>query len=215
MLIPLAAAGLLALCYGFFLSHRGESWLRSGVKVASTAILALVAVAEGSPWLLVAGLALGAAGDFFLTREGEPNFLAGLGSFLLGHLAYVALFAAQAVGPGLFLSIPWRLTLAAFLLVLTALTYRQLWPHLGVLRLPVAAYVVTICAMGLAALSLPLAWPLGLAVAGAFLFILSDLLLSQQLFIIEAGTRASRALGLALWLTYWPAQALILAAFIV
>lgn len=213
MTIIIGLAALLALCYGLGFAHRGISWPRSLIKTGSTVLLALIALTTGAPWLLTAGLALGAAGDFFLTRPGERNFLAGLGAFLAGHIAYVALFAAisdfaRLTESGI------RLAIAALLIAAAAAVYRQLWPHLGALRIPVAAYVVTICAMGIAALTLPFIWPLALAVAGAFAFILSDMLLSQQLFVVDEGTALSHTLGLALWFTYWPAQALILAAFI-
>ena len=46
-------------------------------------------VLTGAWWtLVVPGLALGALGDFFLTRRAEAAFLAGMGAFAAGHLAY-------------------------------------------------------------------------------------------------------------------------------
>lgn len=78
-----------------------------------TLIMLLIAAGFGDlgdakPWLLAA-LALGLIGDVALLFSSdeppvtaaetqlEPAFLAGLGAFLLGHLAYIAAFAAHGL----------------------------------------------------------------------------------------------------------------------
>ena len=50
---------------------------------------------DGLPTVLLEALALalGALGDFFLSREGQGAFLKGVASFALAHAVYVALFA--------------------------------------------------------------------------------------------------------------------------
>ena len=58
-------------------------------KTAAVAALALAGRLGGVPTLIVAGLALGACADFCLSRPGKVAFLAGMGAFGLGHLAYV------------------------------------------------------------------------------------------------------------------------------
>jgi uncharacterized membrane protein YhhN len=61
--------------------------------------------------------------------------------------------------------------------------------------------------MTLAALALPAPrWP---ALLGALLFLVSDLLLALDLFVLPDG-RLKRAIGRALWAAYWSGQALIL-----
>ena len=40
---------------------------------------------------MTAALVCGAVGDVFLSRDGEQNFLFGLGAFLVGHIAYIGL----------------------------------------------------------------------------------------------------------------------------
>src|SRR5215472_6723042 len=65
-------------------------------KIASIAILAALAIRFDR--LLAIALAFGALGDFFLgvrrlgSLDAEKLFLFGLGSFLAGHLVYIAMF---------------------------------------------------------------------------------------------------------------------------
>jgi len=152
------------------------------------------------------GLVLGALGDIALLSE--HGFLAGLGSFLLGHLAYVV-----AVGTYL----PPRTWLAAAgpyaalpaIVGLGALAY--LWPKLGKLRVPVIFYVVVIIAMVIAAIALVRSDILDmhqnrreLFAAGAVLFFISDLSVARDKFV--ANGFANRVWGLPV---YYGAQVLI------
>ena len=64
------------------------------------ALLAVLAALDDVPgpvrtWLII-GVVLGLVGDVALLGDGETAFMAGLGSFALGHLAYVG--AALTVG---------------------------------------------------------------------------------------------------------------------
>ncbi|QXL84346.1 lysoplasmalogenase [Comamonas sp. NLF-1-9] len=129
-------------------------------------------------WLL---LALGAslAGDVFLMLP--ERFIPGLVSFLLAHLAYLALFR---------LGSRWlaqRAALAATL-VLGAGVYAFLWQG-GLppeLRLPVAVYVLAIALMAAQAWARwqTLRGPAPLCVAlGACCFMFSDTLLATDLFV--------------------------------
>ncbi|WP_185968556.1 lysoplasmalogenase [Paracoccus sp. M683] len=183
----------------FWLRHAGRppSWAGSIAKTASTALLAATGAITGAPWLVVAGLALGSAGDFALSRPGQVAFLAGMAAFAAGHLAYVAQMWTPA-GAGQL----WPLGLAMMALAIST----ELWliPRTGDLKWPVRGYVLVITAMALAALTLPP--ERGLMALGAGLFVLSDLLLAIWLFI-----QPRRALALALWPAYWCGQALILA----
>ena len=67
--------------------------------------------------------------------------------------------------------------------------------------------------MGLAALGLPLTQPAGIALIGAALFILSDAVLSLELFVLPATHAARRVTPFVIWSTYWLAQAVFLMAF--
>jgi len=201
-----AIGAVCALAY-WPVAGGAPSALRSALKAGSTAALALAALASGAtPWL-TAGLALGALGDFALSRRGEGWFRAGLGAFLLGHLAYVALFVtwplpASPAAPAILL--------AALLLAFCAVMARRLWTAAGPLRGPVMAYVAVIAAMGLTSLVLPLPHPGQLA---ALLFIASDTALATELFLVPPAHPARRALPFAVWPLYWLAQALFLASF--
>ncbi|TIS81761.1 MAG: lysoplasmalogenase, partial [Mesorhizobium sp.] len=90
---------------------------RSAAKTLAVALLAALAVMQGSPPLLVAALALSAAGDAFLSQDGEKAFLAGLASFLAAHVAYVALFLNAGGGIGLLTAESWRGAIALALAV--------------------------------------------------------------------------------------------------
>lgn len=189
------AAGLAAI-YGLRHAGAAPSWAGSIAKTASTALLALAAMLAGAPLLLTLGLAFGAAGDFALSRPGEKSFLAGMGAFAAGHLAYILLMWTPA-GAGQV----WPLGLA--MLGLAVSTEIWLIPRTGSLRWPVRAYVLIIALMALAALSLPP--ERDLMRIGAGLFVLSDLLLAIHLFVAPR-----RWLALTLWPAYWCGQALIL-----
>lgn len=174
-------------------------WRRSLRKTLPVACFALSAWAGGGPWLLVAGLGLSAAGDFALSRPGERAFLAGMVSFALAHLAYIALILGAGVDlPG------GRWPAMAGLLLLGVSTELWLAPHTGALRWPVRGYVVVILAMGISALGLPAGY--GLAVAGALLFVLSDLILSVETFVLDDDHPARVLAGKLVWLTYIGAQ---------
>ena len=181
------------------------SWTKTGVKTAATALLALASIPLGAPWTVTAGLALGAAGDFALSRDGERPFLIGMAAFAAGHLAYAWAFAVAGTGDPI-------LVPALLLVVLAGSTELWLAPRTGALKWPVRGYVVVITGMMIAALTLPAA---GLVVMlGAALFVLSDLLLALEMFVLDRPATAPRPwyspwLSRAIWLCYWGGQALI------
>lgn len=202
-----AGLGLIAALGYQAMLGRPVGALRSAVKTGATLMLALASLAAGAPMLLVLALALGALGDFFLSREGQGAFLKGVASFALAHAVYVALFAGLPGGAGL-MALSWpRLGGVVGLLALAASTPVWLLPHAGPLKAPVAGYVGIITAMGIAALHL--AGDFSPAAIGAALFLGSDLILSVQLFRLRAGSLAYRAARQAVWPLYWGGQALI------
>jgi len=203
-----------AVVYGLHFAMREvKGVLGAAVKTASTALLALaVALAgqRGGGWfcLVPLGLALGALGDLCLAWKAERAFLAGVGAFGLGHLAYAGGFLLRsgelgfdAVSPG---------TGAALAGLAALLVSTEVWlaPCTGSLRGPVRAYVALIGLMGAAAVLLPGAPGQGMLRAGAALFILSDLMLAVQMFVAR-DPALRRGLALALWPAYWTGQALI------
>ena len=162
-------------------------------------ILGAIAWSSDNPfatWILV-GLALCAFGDVLLIWE--RTFDIGLISFLLGHVAYVAAFAAAAPATewARWILLPIALTSSAAL--------AWLWPHLGRRRTSVGAYVVVITIMVWGALAVTSAGVLGWMIAiGAVLFYLSDLTVARDRFV--HADFINRAIGLPM---YYAAQVLI------
>lgn len=157
-----------------------------------------------------AALACGAAGDFLLDAPpfpaalgAEGAFLAGLASFLLGHLAYCNALLRRGVrlggGAGVRAALVPLVPTLALLAALAPALPRDL-------VLPVVAYAAASAA--LAALALALAPPSGWAVAGALLFLSSDALLAVDRFLspLPAGK-------LLVMLTYYGAQDCFFVAF--
>ena len=190
---------------------RQPSLRRTVVKAGSTVRMALLVLMQGGPVLLVAALALSAAGDAFLAQDGERPFLLGLASFLLAHLAYVPLFLSVGGGLAILTAEPWRLALALLAVAGAAVLVRRLLPAAGPqLRLPVAVYAAAILVMMLAAATVPSP----IILIGAALFVLSDSLLATGRFLLPPHAPRQRPLGAAVWITYYLAQAAITLGFL-
>ncbi len=151
--------------------------------------------------LLMAALAASLAGDVFLMLRGN-YFIAGLASFLVGHLFYIALFRQGT---------PWFPSRRALVYTLgvAAAMYAWVWGGLGdpVLKAAVAAYVTVIALMTAQAIGRAKVQrdPASTAVAvGACVFMLSDALIAINRFVQPLP-------GVALWVlsTYYTAQILI------
>ena len=154
--------------------------------------------------LVLAGLVCCMAGDVFLIFSASPRpFLAGLVSFLTGHILYAAAFFL-ASEPGMVTWIAGACTLAA-----SGAIFIWLRPHLGRMLVPVGAYVAVITVMVIGAASV-----MGdrtadlsgraLVFLGAVLFYVSDIFVARQQFV--AGQYLNRLLGLPL---YYAAQFMI------
>ncbi len=213
MTAPILIAALLAALYWLRYCNAGPGWARSAVKTASVLGLALAAWLAGGPALLLAALLASALGDFLLSRDGEATFIAGIGAFAMGHVAYVALLLDHAAGPPEILSLPAAYTLASALVLLCGSMAWLLWPRAGALRVPVLLYIPVIFAMGLAALGVPLAGALALVLPGALLFVLSDTILALELFVLPRGHVLHRLAPFAVWPSYWGAQLLLTLGF--
>ncbi len=148
--------------------------------------------------LILIGLIFCLAGDIFLMLP-DKYFLAGLLSFLIGHLFYLGAFSSDTA---LALSI-WLLPLALY----GALVYGLLYKHLGKMRWPVLAYIFAIMLMACKALTrYSTIGTTGALIGaiGALFFVLSDTVL--------AFNRFKKPFIQARWLTlamYWLAQWLI------
>lgn len=138
-------------------------------------------------WVLLA-LFFSTGGDISLLFAHQSGlfFMLGLGSFLLGHLAYLGAYSGSVQDLGkspLLRRKPHAIT--PFLVYSMGL-YAWLWPHLGPMQWPVFAYTGVIITMALLALN---RWgrtcfpSFYLCFGGALLFLISDSLIALDRFV--------------------------------
>lgn len=149
--------------------------------VASSAFLA-AAVSAGAfrsnyGRSIFTGLVFSWFGDMFLLGASQELFLAGLASFLLGHVAYIVAFAIRGING--------KWSLAAVVPIAAVSLAVTLWlaPYVAPdMLIPVRAYTIVISLMVIAAIGTrgaagPLLIPIGAA-----LFFLSDLSVATMQF---------------------------------
>jgi uncharacterized membrane protein YhhN len=192
---PLLLAGLI-----FF--EKKESVLgKLAFKPPLSLLFILVAVMADWPdrtfgcWI-VAGLVASFVGDVCLIFSARNMFLAGLVSFLVGHIFYVFGFYTLAALN------TWTWIGAVLVIIAAVPVWRWLKPHLGNMRGPVLAYILIISLMVSGAFSV-----LGdgrweaigrhLVFWGAIVFYLSDLFVARQRFVAQG--IVNRAVGLPLY----------------
>ncbi len=148
--------------------------------------------------LVMAGLVFSLFGDMFLMLP-RDRFVAGLVSFLIAHLLYIAAFAQGGFRVTIWLLVPF--------IVYAAILLRILLPHVPrALKVPVIVYAAALLVMAwLAAERGAASLPGGLPAAiGGLLFVASDSALALNRF--ARPFRGADALVLA---TYFAAQTLI------
>jgi uncharacterized membrane protein YhhN len=154
----LAAVGYIAL------RARG----RKGPVKLLPALLCVAALVTTS-WVVAAAMALWAAGDWALLSE--RRFLAGLVSFLLGHLLFIGALAPSSYGA-------FHPAAVAAITVAVVGMLALLLPRVdGVLRLAVPVYALALGAMALVVSTLGT-----LGATGGVLFVISDATLALDKF---------------------------------
>ncbi|MEU5976641.1 lysoplasmalogenase [Streptomyces sp. NPDC047315] len=132
-------------------------------------LLVALVLLRGGPRLLVAALLFGWGGDVFLLSGAEWAFLAGMGSFAVGHVCYLVLFRRTCEGA----RPPAALAPAYGLALVVAVAL--LWPGLPAdLRIPVAGYALLLTAMAWRASALG-----RVAGLGGLFFLVSDLIIAS------------------------------------
>lgn len=157
--------------------------VRLAKPLASTGFVAVAVAAgalEGGAYglAILGALALSWVGDVCLLSRRNVWFLAGLGAFLLGHVAFGAAFVARGV--------QWAWVLgAAVLLAVPALVVRRwLVPYVpSAMRGPVDAYVAVITVMVALSIGCTAAGGSRWIVVGAVMFYLSDLSVARDRFV--------------------------------
>jgi len=177
LLTAVALTGLLAA------ERRGSRW---GIYVckplASLGFLgaAMAAGAAGSLYgrAVLAALVLSWIGDVLLMSARSAVFLAGLGAFLLAHVAFGVAFCLRGE------AWPWSAGALALLILPAAIVSRWLRPHLPAeMRVPVHAYIAVITAMLALAVGTAAAGSPALILVGALAFYLSDLSVANDRFV--------------------------------
>jgi uncharacterized membrane protein YhhN len=156
----------------------------------------------------VAALVLSLAGDVFLMLPEERRlpvdaFLLGLGSFLLGHVAYVVGMAVDHRS--------WVMTAVGVVVIgagvgaVAPRILRGVGEQDPAMKAPVMAYMAVISTMGVAAFGRTVV----VGIVGALLFLASDSILAFNRFVAP-----SRVLRLAVMVTYHLAQAALVVSLL-
>ena len=202
ILILTAAAPLLAGLLFFEKRESTRGLLLTKPFLSALFIVTALTGPQADPgyfrWIL-AGLLLCLAGDVFLIFFfSKKLFLAGLVSFLAGHILYAVAFFSLA-GPG---TANW--IAIVFLLTVSGVVFAWLRPHMGKMLVPVIAYIAIITAMVIGAASMMENGNRAfsgreLALAGAILFYVSDIFVARHRFVTR--NYFNRAVGLPLYFT--------------
>lgn len=228
----IALAVWAALLFGGALFGRwnadGTHRMPTRARMASSFVLVALAwtphlivgerAAESYSFLIAIGMTFGFLGDLFMARlmpMREP-VLGGIGAFALGHIVYIAAILGLGDTLGLNAPAPRLGAWLALLIVGAVCWYVIVWrgaragtrTTLHAAALPYALLLASTAgfALGLAVQDTAFI-PLAL---GTLLFLISDLLLAAQLF----NGLHFRGIGDVVWLTYGPAQMLIVTSVI-
>lgn len=154
--------------------------------------------------LLALGLAFSTLGDVLLDL-GSGFFAAGLGAFLLTHLAYISLFIRNRTRQDQ----PRAGQIVSVIALVAASIALSVWivPSVGSLQIPVIAYICALTAMVCSAILAGFGNPW--ISLGAFLFMLSDSLLAVNKFKTPVPAR-----DFLVWTTYYLGQLSIALGFL-
>lgn len=196
----MTAIGLVGLLWA---EARERSGLRAVCKSLASVGFIVAALGFGAlesryGRIVLAGLLLGAVGDVCLLGATKKAFMAGLVTFLLGHVAYVLAFGSLEIrAPQAFLA-------AVAMVTVMALIARWVFPHAPDMRVPIGVYMLVIAAMVVTAVGAGAAGAPWMIPAGAVLFTVSDVAVVRQRFVKPE--LANRLWGLPM---YYAAQLLI------
>lgn len=191
------------------------AWMARPARLGSSLVLVILAwygyiLADGLPAVryagfIAAGMTLGFVGDLFMARvlPASNRVLGGMAAFGIGHVLYIVAVVTYApIG-----WIAWMLWLGIGALLLYFVILRG--QKVTILHRAAVGYAGLLISTAGVATGLALQQPLftGLAV-GATLFLISDLFIAVDLF--QPGRFPF--LNNLIWITYGPAQALIVAS---
>ena len=201
-LVPVLSGTFLAIAVAALLWAESKPsrlgvWLVKPIASTILVVTALLAGALDSSYgrLILLGLLFSWLGDVFLISKRQLSFIAGLGSFLLAHVAYSGAFLLQP------LTVPPLVLAAIAMVVFAIIVLRWLWPHLRHnFRPAVVSYLLAISLMVVLASGTIAATGL-YVVIGAVMFAASDIFVARDRFV--SPSVANRLWGLPL---YYAAQ---------
>ena len=213
-----AAAALFAADVAMHLTAiaRRREMLRRVTKVLLMPLLALafllfwlVLSQAALPWIVIAALMLGCAGDtLLLNHHHRIGLPVGLACFSAGHVLYIVQIWRLVTPPA------WRAAalIALLYIAVAGLFYRKLFPHLpGKFRMPALLYTLLLTALSASAAMAAFSLRLGASVVwvGTLLFMLSDSILSFEVFRGESSHGNLKVMS-----SYIAAQACLSAGFL-
>ena len=197
-----------AVLYGLIFNKQAANPVRSFMKTAAVAGLALVVWQAQGPSFLLFALAASAVGDLLLAGPGEKRFMAGVVAFAIAHGCYIPLFLEFGAFKGDLGA--WQIAAALALLLTSAgLLFRVLWRHLGAMKGPLTIYFLIILGMCFSALALPTGPYVTYVVIGVIAFATSDMILGVEMFALSPDSSWHRVTSPAVWTLYYGGQALI------
>lgn len=201
--ISLAAA----LAYGLVFLNRPPSLLRAVVKTLFMGALAAAFASVNAPQTLILALACAALGDLFLAFDKTWTLGLGILSFLLMQLLYTLIFFGLWMLAGDNSPLWPRYAMMGLIILISAGFLAWIAPKLKWLALGVVPYSLAIVAMTCMAMWLP--WAGWAAMLGAISFLVSDGVLSAELFKLPQDAPVRRITAPVVWWTYVAAQVLI------
>jgi len=193
----------------YFVAQRWQpypgNFILKGLCVTPLALMAFHSLRAGDGLVLGTALLFSGVGDVLLDLDPQRLFVMGLVSFLVAHLFYVLLYVRNRPRPLRVSSRQWLLILSV--LIYSAVLARWLWPDLGGLAWPVAAYVCVLTAMVVMAVLVRPGQPW--VTLGALLFLLSDSLIAVNKFKLPVAYR-----DYLVWSTYYLGQCGIALGFL-
>lgn len=208
-----SAAAVFSVVYLIRYCHAVESIEKSLVKAGSVALLTIGAAVSGGPFLLVLSLGFATVGDWLISRDRTPNFVGGMVAFALCHITYVILMLTQPEAELARLFTHPAPVITILLIIFGVVVAAQLYTRTGTLRWPVVFYIPIILSLGIFVMALPSTPQFIWAKVGAAVFIVSDFVLSQELFALPDTSRWQKVTPYIVWSTYWVAQLCLTIAF--
>jgi uncharacterized membrane protein YhhN len=196
-----------ALAYGFLFLNKPPSLLRAAVKTLFMGALAGAFATANVPPPLILALICAALGDLFLAFDKTWTLGLGILSFLLMQLLYVLIFFGLWMLSGDNSPLWPRYALMGLIVIVSAGFLIWIAPKLKWLALGVVPYSLAIVAMACMAMWLP--WVAWAAMLGALSFLVSDGVLSAELFKLPQDAPVRRITAPVVWWTYLAAQVLI------